>query len=246
MIAVEARRYPSMAAIVAGLGGNAEVIPMPIPLNCIDGFGEAYYGRPERMLDPGARLANSAWSFVDPSVGERFAAELSRDLADGSWDRRYGVPDARVLILKNLDHRGWHFATTGTGPKGRQIALNPSVALTFYWPALGRRVRLRGMALQAEVHERDADFRARAPGAKAMALVGRQSAVMRSRQELDDALAREYRRLQGKPELVAPSWALFIVMPHEVEFWQGDSERRHDRLRYKREKAGWIREQLWP
>ncbi|MBM7046699.1 MULTISPECIES: class I SAM-dependent methyltransferase [Rhizobium] len=90
MIAVEARRYPSMAAIVEGLGGNAEVKPVPIPLNCVDGFGEAYYGRPERMLDPGARLANSAWSFVEPSVGERFVAELGRDLADGSWDRRYG------------------------------------------------------------------------------------------------------------------------------------------------------------
>jgi len=91
MIAVEARRYPSMAAIVKGLGGNAEVKPVPIPLNCVDGFGEAYYGRPERMLDPGARLANSAWSFVDASVGERFVAELGRDLADGSWDRRYGA-----------------------------------------------------------------------------------------------------------------------------------------------------------
>lgn len=91
MIAVEARRYPSMAAIVEGLGGNAEVKPVPIPLNCVDGFGEAYCGRPERMLDAGARLANSAWSFVDPSVGERFVAELGRDLADGSWDRRYGA-----------------------------------------------------------------------------------------------------------------------------------------------------------
>ncbi|MGV1756797.1 class I SAM-dependent methyltransferase [Rhizobium sp. A22-96] len=90
MITVEARRYPSIAAIVKGLGGNAEVKAVPIPLNCVDGFGEAYYGRPERMLDPGARLANSAWSFVDPSVGERFVAELGRDLADGSWDRRYG------------------------------------------------------------------------------------------------------------------------------------------------------------
>ena len=91
MIAVEARRYPSMAALVEGLGGNAEVKPVPIPLNCVDGFGEAYYGRPERILDPGARLANSAWSFVDPSVGERFVTELGRDLADGSWDRRYGA-----------------------------------------------------------------------------------------------------------------------------------------------------------
>lgn len=118
--------------------------------------------------------------------------------------------------------------------------------MTFYWPALGRQVRLRGMALQAEVHERDADFRARAPGAKAVALVARQSEVLGSRQELENALARQHCRLQGEPDLVAPSWALFIVMPHDVEFWQGDSERRHHRLRYKREKTGWIREQLWP
>lgn len=157
-----------------------------------------------------------------------------------------GVPDARVLILKNLDHRGWHFATTGEGPKGRQIALNPSVSLTFYWPALGRQVRLRGVALQAETHERDADFRARAVGAKAVALIGRQSDVLGSRQDLGDALQQQHRRLDVEPDLVASGWALFIVMPHEVEFWQGNSDRRHDRLRYRREKAGWIKEQLWP
>ncbi|MGJ4860452.1 class I SAM-dependent methyltransferase [Labrys sp. La1] len=90
MIAVETRRYPSMASIADALAGDIEVRPVPIPLGCIDGFGEAYYGRPERLLEPGARLANSAWSFVDPAVGERFVADLSRDLKDGSWDRRYG------------------------------------------------------------------------------------------------------------------------------------------------------------
>ncbi|MQB43855.1 SAM-dependent methyltransferase [Rhizobium sp. ICMP 5592] len=89
-ILVEARRYPQMAAISDGLGGNAEVIPVPIPLGCTDGFSEAYYGRPERLLEPGARLANSAWSFVDPSVGDRFVADLSRDLNDGTWDARHG------------------------------------------------------------------------------------------------------------------------------------------------------------
>ncbi len=91
MIAVEARRYPEIGRIATALGGNVEIKAVPIPLNCVDGFGEAYYGRPERMLDPGARLANSAWSFVDASVGERFVAELGRDLTDGSWDRRYGA-----------------------------------------------------------------------------------------------------------------------------------------------------------
>lgn len=157
-----------------------------------------------------------------------------------------GVPDARVLILKNLDQRGWHFATTGSGPKGRQIAANPSVALTFYWPQLGRQVRLRGMAFQAEAHERFADFRARAPGAKAVALTERQSEVLGSPQEFEDALKVQHRRLQDERDLVSANWALFIVMPHEVEFWQGDSERRHHRLRYRREKAGWLKERLWP
>ncbi len=88
--AVEARRYPPIQAIVEGLGGDADVLSVPIPLNCTDGFGEAYYGRPERLLDPGARRACSAWSFVGDDVVERFVLELSRDLSDGTWDARYG------------------------------------------------------------------------------------------------------------------------------------------------------------
>jgi len=89
-IAVEARRYPSIRAIDEGLGGASEIIAVPIPLTCTDGFSEAYYGRPERLLEPGARLANSAWSFLDPAVGARFVADLRRDLDDGSWDAKYG------------------------------------------------------------------------------------------------------------------------------------------------------------
>ncbi|TCR91950.1 methyltransferase domain-containing protein [Rhizobium sp. BK376] len=90
MIKVEARRYPAMKTIAEMLGGTVEIKAVPIPLDCIDGFGEGYYGRPERLLDPGARLANSAWSFVDKSVGDRFVEELGRDLKDGTWDARYG------------------------------------------------------------------------------------------------------------------------------------------------------------
>ena len=78
-----------MQTIADDLGGTVEILPVPIPLACIGGFGEASYGRPELMLNPGARRANSAWSFVDPSIGERFAAELDRDLRDGTWHARY-------------------------------------------------------------------------------------------------------------------------------------------------------------
>jgi hypothetical protein len=90
VISTEARRYPPISAIAARLGKGTQVMPVPIPLTCADGFNEAYYGRPERLLEPGARLACSAWSFVAPAVIERFVATLTQDLADGTWDARYG------------------------------------------------------------------------------------------------------------------------------------------------------------
>jgi SAM-dependent methyltransferase len=90
LIATEARRYPPLETIERMLGGTVEVRSVDIPLDCTDGFSEAYYGRPEALLDPGARLANSAWSFVDPSVGQRFERELRADLDSGAWDARYG------------------------------------------------------------------------------------------------------------------------------------------------------------
>ena len=90
VIAVEARRYPRIETIAAALGERTEIMPVPIPLDCTDGFGEAYYGRPEWLLDPAARRACSAWSFVEASVEARFAKELDRDLESGEWDARYG------------------------------------------------------------------------------------------------------------------------------------------------------------
>ncbi|QAY59613.1 SAM-dependent methyltransferase [Microbacterium protaetiae] len=90
IIATEARRFPAPGEIATALGGHVSVTTVPIPLDCTDGFGEAYYGRPEALLDPGARLANSAWSFVDDDVEPRFVRRLTADLADGTWDARWG------------------------------------------------------------------------------------------------------------------------------------------------------------
>ena len=86
----EARRYPSTGKLADGLGCVTSVDQVPVPLDCSDGFNEAYYGRPEALLDPAARLSCSAWSFAGPQVHDRFTRELGRDLADGTWDRRHG------------------------------------------------------------------------------------------------------------------------------------------------------------
>jgi SAM-dependent methyltransferase len=89
-LAVEATRCPTITRLKAALGENTEVLSVPIPLDCIDGFNEAYYGRPEMLLDPGARLSCSAWSFVGQDVVDRFVTHLDGDLESGEWDRRFG------------------------------------------------------------------------------------------------------------------------------------------------------------
>lgn len=83
-------RCPPVSVLADGLGGVTTVPRVPIPLDCTDGFNDAYYGRPEILLDPAARLACSAWSFVEPAAVARFRAHLARDLADGTWDARHG------------------------------------------------------------------------------------------------------------------------------------------------------------
>jgi SAM-dependent methyltransferase len=92
VIATEARRYPAMHELTRLLGGGERVTVdvVPIPLDCTDGFNDAYYGRPERLLDPGARQANSAWGFVAPAAVERFERHLRGDLESGAWDARFG------------------------------------------------------------------------------------------------------------------------------------------------------------
>jgi hypothetical protein len=88
--AVERRRMPSIERCRAALGAATTVVPIPIPADCTDGFGEAFFGRPERMLDPAVRAAQSAWSFVGRDAEERFAERLGVDLASGRWDERHG------------------------------------------------------------------------------------------------------------------------------------------------------------
>jgi SAM-dependent methyltransferase len=90
VLATEARRYPSLGHIGTVLGGDVEIVAVPIPLACRDGFNEAYYGRPELFLDPGARSACSAWSFVDEAKNAASIEKLRQDLDSGAWDSSYG------------------------------------------------------------------------------------------------------------------------------------------------------------
>ena len=88
--ATERRRYPSPDRIAAALGGPLEIRPLLVALDCSDGFTDAFYGRPEAMLDQAVRNAQSAWSFVDEEAQARFVDRLRTDLDSGVWDERHG------------------------------------------------------------------------------------------------------------------------------------------------------------
>ncbi|WP_118974828.1 class I SAM-dependent methyltransferase [Taibaiella koreensis] len=90
LIAIEKARYPSIDFICDALGGNSRVIPIPIPLDCTDGFQEAFYGRPEAFLDEEVRRAQSAWGFLKEGQEAELVQRLAGDLASGGWEQQYG------------------------------------------------------------------------------------------------------------------------------------------------------------
>ncbi|GAB2610453.1 pyridoxal 5'-phosphate synthase [Streptomyces capparidis] len=176
---------------------------------------------------------------VDRGVPEPHAMTLSTVGPDGA-------PSARVLLLKDVDAAGWRFATHRDSPKGRDLAHEARAALTFHWPTLARQVRVRG-AVAAESPEASAgDFLARGAGARAEALLGRQSRPLPDPAVREAELAGARERLAREPGLVAPGWTLYTLRPERVEFWQGDRQRAHTRLSYRRADGGWTKELLWP
>jgi len=114
LISVERRRYPAIATIVAGLGGNADVETVPVPIDCVDGFTEAYYARPEAFLDAEVRRSQSAWSFVRDEDQTRFVQTLSDDLKSGAWDRKYGAWRTKPYFEGSLRLIVRHDTTHGT------------------------------------------------------------------------------------------------------------------------------------
>jgi SAM-dependent methyltransferase len=102
LIAAERRRYPPVPAIAVAIGRTAEVIEVPIPIDCVDGFTEAYYARPEAFLDPRVRAAQSAWGFVSPEATERSVERLRADLASGAWEQRHGHLRTQTQFLGSL------------------------------------------------------------------------------------------------------------------------------------------------
>ena len=165
-------------------------------------------------------------------------------LATASSD---GEVSARTVLLKDFDHRGFVFYTNYNSEKAGQIHDNPRAALTFWWPALERQVRIEGAVVRTTEEESDAYFATRPRGSQIGAWASEQSKVIAGRGDLDARFEELTRTYQDRPIPRPPHWGGYRVIPVMFEFWQGRADRLHDRFVYRlRDPNDWIIERLAP
>ncbi len=159
-----------------------------------------------------------------------------------------GVPSARTVLLKGFDQRGFVFFTNCQSPKANDLKENPRAALVFYWASLARTVRISGDVSHVTREETDAYFSSRPRASQLGAWASDQSAVIDSRETLHGRFDHFKQKFTGQDVPTPPNWGGYRVEPTEFEFWQGQANRLHDRLRYVMDAQGenWTLQRLAP
>jgi pyridoxamine 5'-phosphate oxidase len=157
-----------------------------------------------------------------------------------------GDPDARMVLLKDVDGRGFTFYSNRESAKGEALAAHPAAGLLFHWKSLRRQVRVRGRIEPVSAAEADAYFASRARESRIGAWASDQSRPLESREALELAVARETARFEGQDVPRPERWTGWRVIPRTVEFWRDRPFRLHDRLLFTRDGEGWRTSRLQP
>lgn len=157
-----------------------------------------------------------------------------------------GLPDARMVLAREVDATSLSFYTNFDSAKSRQLDRTPVTAAVFAWLELHRQVRLRGPVERVADDVADAYFAGRPRGSQLGAWASAQSTTLRSRDELDAAMAAVAERFGDGPIPRPPFWGGWRIVVESAEFWQGRPSRLHDRLRYARAADGWVVSRLAP
>lgn len=177
-------------------------------------------------------------SAVAACVPEPNAMTLATITPDG--------PNARVVLLKGVDSRGFVFYTNYESQKGRELLANPACALVFSWVEIHRQVRVRGRAERVSSDESEAYFPVRPRESQLGAWASHQSEVLASREVLEAKMHEVTKRFEGKDVPRPSHWGGYRVVPDVVELWQGRRNRLHDRVLYTRDGLGWQKARLSP
>ena len=157
-----------------------------------------------------------------------------------------GKPSARIVLLKHVDADGFTWYTDSRSLKGRQIDANPNAALLFHWRDLSRQVRVHGRVELLPAHDADKYFQMRPEGSRYSAAASRQSAEVESRSHLEDEVLR-LRAAYPDGDVPRPDgWLGYRLTPEYFEFWQGQSNRLHDRIVYTQTEGAWVMTRISP
>ncbi|MDQ3854889.1 MAG: pyridoxamine 5'-phosphate oxidase [Chloroflexota bacterium] len=195
----------------------------------------------ESDVDPDPFVQFGRW--LDDAVAAGIPEPTAMTLATATRD---GRPSARVVLLKGFDPQGFVFYTNRQSRKGCELAENPRAALVFLWKELGRQVRIEGAVELTTDAESDAYFASRPLGSRIGAIASRQSGVLPDRETLERRVEALTGELSGREPPRPPHWGGYRVVAHELEFWQHQPNRLHDRVRYRREGDRWVLERLSP
>jgi pyridoxamine 5'-phosphate oxidase len=185
----------------------------------------------------------SAW-LADATASEpRDPTAMTLATVDGN-----GLPNARMVLLKGVDERGFVFYTNIESTKGRELAVNPRAALVFHWKSLNRQVRVRGDVSFVGEPEADVYFASRPKQAQIGAWASKQSSPLESRLAFETAVARYAAKFALGEVPRPPYWSGYRIVPLAIEFWHDRPFRLHDRIEFRRESpsAPWSKTRLYP
>lgn len=186
--------------------------------------------------------ATEAQDEGQPFEAASMTVSTASQMPDGSWQ-----PQGRVVLLKEWDEHGFVFYTNLDSDKGRALAVNPRIGLSFNWGQLERQVRIDGVAHNVDRSQVDDYFSVRPRKSQTGAWASRQSRPIGSREELENAFSDAEERFPENEPVPTPSfWGGFRVVPERIEFWQGRRSRLHDRIVYTRSDDVWETTRLCP
>lgn len=157
-----------------------------------------------------------------------------------------GRPSVRIVLLKDVDERGFVFYTNYESRKGRELLATRRAALCFHWMPLEMQVRVEGSVTTVSDEEADAYFASRPRGSQIGAWASTQSRTLARRADLEARVRQYEREYEGKSVTRPKHWSGFRVAPERMEFWKGMPSRLHEREVFHREGSGWRTEMLFP
>jgi pyridoxamine 5'-phosphate oxidase len=198
-------------------------------------------GIPEAEADADPIELFRRWLAIAEEAGihEPNAVALATATADAH-------PSVRMVLLKDVDERGFVFYTNYESRKAQEIEANPHAALCIHWSVLERQIRVTGSVARVTEEESLTYFRSRGRGSRIGAWASKQSQTLGKRDELEHRVAEVKERFEGGDIPLPTFWGGYRIEPLTIEFWQGKADRLHDRLEFRKTDEGWTSHRLYP